>query len=47
MGCTESNIDMDAVEKNKAIDGTISKDKKSLNNTMKLLLLGTPSLALN
>jgi len=41
MGCTASNIDTDALDKNKAIDGSLQKDKKVLNNTMKLLLLGT------
>jgi len=44
MGCTESNIDVDAIDKNKAIESGLSKDKKILNNTMKLLLLGNSQL---
>jgi len=40
MGCTESNIDYSAIEKNDNIDKTLQKDKKVLNNTIKLLLLG-------
>ena len=39
--CKDDNVDTDAIDKTKAIDHSLQKDKKVLNNTLKLLLLGT------